>query len=328
MKKIWDDSSLERLLKSLHGASFENRNTVEQATLCGCFNCGYQFSPSILQEWDFWQDREGDTAVCPNCGIDCVLDNVACRDIPLDEDLLALMGCVYHSQTLEDDVLDELIAKFSCYVKPNESASRLSKRPYEEPFRYIDVPASEYEGLYDPFLWQDAGRLQLTLESLPTKAERQRFVGEVNRAAAILVGFAYPCHSGSRYLDAEARIYSQISARRFIREYLRPWKKEYFEAHREEIEQAKREREERLRRRREECERKHADELKNADGLPHLFIDEEQGITAIAYKASEKTYGRQGKRIFNDDALFDGVCMTLELPEQSDDVTHTKDENE
>ena len=57
--------------RSVHKHSSRHRNEIEQSTLCGCFYCLETFSPSVIEDWC----DDGDTALCPKCGIDSVLGN-------------------------------------------------------------------------------------------------------------------------------------------------------------------------------------------------------------------------------------------------------------
>lgn len=59
----------EKDLKILHRMSFNHRTKVEASTQCGCFYCKALFSPDQIEEWT----DKGQTAMCPECGIDSVL---------------------------------------------------------------------------------------------------------------------------------------------------------------------------------------------------------------------------------------------------------------
>jgi hypothetical protein len=56
-----------------HHWSSWNRSTLKKSDLCGCFYCLEVFSPSEIQEWT----DDGDTALCPKCGIDSVIGSVS-----------------------------------------------------------------------------------------------------------------------------------------------------------------------------------------------------------------------------------------------------------
>ena len=56
----------------MHKTSYQHREAVSAATQCGCFFCIRVFTPSEITEWC----DDGQTALCPHCGIDAVLPNV------------------------------------------------------------------------------------------------------------------------------------------------------------------------------------------------------------------------------------------------------------
>lgn len=62
----------EQELIDLHSHSFKNKETLRQKSVAGCFCCCKVFPTSAIKEYT----DEGDTAICPNCGIDSVLDEV------------------------------------------------------------------------------------------------------------------------------------------------------------------------------------------------------------------------------------------------------------
>ena len=51
--------------------SFKNRELLNTATSCGCYYCGKIYTPTEIKEWT----DNNQTAICPYCGIDAVLDN-------------------------------------------------------------------------------------------------------------------------------------------------------------------------------------------------------------------------------------------------------------
>ena len=60
----------EEELKSAHRHSIHHRHELEANTEAGCFYCLEMFSSEI----EDWCD-EGQTALCPKCGIDSVIGN-------------------------------------------------------------------------------------------------------------------------------------------------------------------------------------------------------------------------------------------------------------
>lgn len=60
----------EQELAKLSKLSMYNKERLLQGNLCGCYYCGRIYTPGKIVEWT---DRL-DTAICPHCGIDSVLD--------------------------------------------------------------------------------------------------------------------------------------------------------------------------------------------------------------------------------------------------------------
>lgn len=58
-------------LRALHKESSMHREAVLASPRIGCFFCIRTFEPKEVNEW--WD--QGQTAVCPNCGIDAILPN-------------------------------------------------------------------------------------------------------------------------------------------------------------------------------------------------------------------------------------------------------------
>jgi len=65
-----------RRLKFAHGYSIGNRRLIEQGGPCGCFYCLKTFDAGEIIHWVDPADdgdSDGQTALCPHCGIDAVL---------------------------------------------------------------------------------------------------------------------------------------------------------------------------------------------------------------------------------------------------------------
>ena len=60
-------------LISLHNKCSDHRKEIESSDLCGCFFCKSLFSPLEIKDWIDGHS----TALCPKCGIDSVLPNMA-----------------------------------------------------------------------------------------------------------------------------------------------------------------------------------------------------------------------------------------------------------
>ena len=58
-------------MKEAHKYSLSNREALRKSALCGCFHCLKIFPPTEIREWI--RDKNGQTALCPYCGIDAVI---------------------------------------------------------------------------------------------------------------------------------------------------------------------------------------------------------------------------------------------------------------
>ena len=67
----------EKVLRREHTRCTRNRLQLEATNVCSCFHCLQTYSPSEIVEWC----DEGETAICPKCGIDSVLPNETRRDL-------------------------------------------------------------------------------------------------------------------------------------------------------------------------------------------------------------------------------------------------------
>ena len=62
--------NIEQLIK-LHKCEIYNREKIENTDLCGCFYCKKTFQPNEIKQWT----DEGQTAICPKCGVDSIIYN-------------------------------------------------------------------------------------------------------------------------------------------------------------------------------------------------------------------------------------------------------------
>lgn len=62
-------------LREAHKHSLSNRDALRKSVLCGCFYCLKRFPPTEIREWI--HDKEGQTALCPFCGIDSVIGDAS-----------------------------------------------------------------------------------------------------------------------------------------------------------------------------------------------------------------------------------------------------------
>jgi hypothetical protein len=84
-------------LDKAHKYSSRHRADLLRSDTCGCFHCLYTFPPSKITEWtDFPSGTpkekhfdQGETALCPHCGIDSVLGSAS--GFPLTADFLQMM---------------------------------------------------------------------------------------------------------------------------------------------------------------------------------------------------------------------------------------------
>ena len=60
---------IETDIQEAHRHSMRNRKELAESDACGCFYCERTFSPAEITEWI----DDGQTAMCPYCGIDSVL---------------------------------------------------------------------------------------------------------------------------------------------------------------------------------------------------------------------------------------------------------------
>lgn len=57
-----------------HSCCSNHRKQLLESKVCGCFYCLKSFEPSEIEEWvDKLESEEGQTALCPICGIDAVI---------------------------------------------------------------------------------------------------------------------------------------------------------------------------------------------------------------------------------------------------------------
>jgi hypothetical protein len=66
------DRMNEAEAQRIAAGSFQNRDQVTAARVCGCFYCLATFPGAAVQAWV----DDGKTALCPRCGVDSVLPDV------------------------------------------------------------------------------------------------------------------------------------------------------------------------------------------------------------------------------------------------------------
>jgi hypothetical protein len=77
----------QNYLLMLQRQSIGNKERLADAKDCGCFFCLSHFPPSAVE---CWADEGGETAVCPECGIDSVIGEH--DDERVSDDLLRAMN--------------------------------------------------------------------------------------------------------------------------------------------------------------------------------------------------------------------------------------------
>jgi hypothetical protein len=79
-------ADMPEAIRDAHGFAVRHRALIEGSGVCGCFYCLETFAPPEITEWV----DNGQTALCPKCGIDSVLPSAS--GYPLDPDFLMQMN--------------------------------------------------------------------------------------------------------------------------------------------------------------------------------------------------------------------------------------------
>lgn len=74
----------ENISKEYHKHTIKNRTEIEHSKMCGCASCCNIYPATDIV--DFYNDVQGETAVCPECGVDAVIGD-ACG-LPINEKVL------------------------------------------------------------------------------------------------------------------------------------------------------------------------------------------------------------------------------------------------
>jgi hypothetical protein len=92
----WEDEHERRVaafpenIRAAHRHSIYHRAEILASQSCGCFYCCSIFPPDRIVQWtDASDDGEGQTARCPECGIDSVIGDRA--GSPITAELLTEM---------------------------------------------------------------------------------------------------------------------------------------------------------------------------------------------------------------------------------------------
>jgi hypothetical protein len=76
-----------------HTHASKHRIEIEKSERCGCFYCLQTFFPSEILHWI----DEGDTAMCPRCGIDSVIGSAS--GFSLSEKFLSRMHAYWFERS-------------------------------------------------------------------------------------------------------------------------------------------------------------------------------------------------------------------------------------
>lgn len=77
-------------IKEAHKHSANHRVEINNSTMCGCFCCKEIYVPERIEIWtDVDDSGEGQTALCPSCGIDSVLGDKS--GFPITKEFLSKM---------------------------------------------------------------------------------------------------------------------------------------------------------------------------------------------------------------------------------------------
>jgi hypothetical protein len=83
-------SKLPKDVSGAHSHSSNHRDEIKNSLTCGCFYCTSTFAPKEIEEWiDEDDDGIGQTALCPECGIDSVIGDKS--GYPITKDFLSEM---------------------------------------------------------------------------------------------------------------------------------------------------------------------------------------------------------------------------------------------
>ena len=62
-------------LRRAHKKSSCHKTEIMRSKICGCYYCCTTFAPEEISEWILENENGDETAICPKCGIDSVLDS-------------------------------------------------------------------------------------------------------------------------------------------------------------------------------------------------------------------------------------------------------------
>jgi hypothetical protein len=71
-------------VRQAHQHSINHRVEINNSNQCGCFYCCSIFTPNQIEDWTDEVNGEGQTALCPSCGIDSVIGDSSGFEISKD----------------------------------------------------------------------------------------------------------------------------------------------------------------------------------------------------------------------------------------------------
>ena len=101
------------ILESLHRQSSRHRSRVESAQRCACFYCKRFFTAAEITEW---VDSNEDTALCPLCGIDSVVPEIAGEQI--SQEILDAMYSYWFERSIHISTKSTAWTRFRLRAEP------------------------------------------------------------------------------------------------------------------------------------------------------------------------------------------------------------------
>lgn len=183
-----------KLTKDAHKYCSNNRADLEKDEVCGCFYCQQRFSPKDI---DRWIDN-GNTAMCPYCGIDSVISESS--GYPITPEFLSKMHDRWFSMGVaepidfhcfEKTVICEIIKDYPEYsekLKAQLAHSRVEERRFTVHGFYTDFDIeTEYSLGYGVDL--RLGRVNMKINNLKNGSDYILWIK--NGLITCLEGFAY-----------------------------------------------------------------------------------------------------------------------------------------
>jgi NAD-dependent SIR2 family protein deacetylase len=104
-------------LRRVYDNSRLNRRFMTAGAKCRCLHCLSTFAPDQIKDWI----DDGETALCPNCGIDAVLSTLSG---PISEALLRRLRATYFDGPSHKYTADEWRAALAKQPRPPGTIAR------------------------------------------------------------------------------------------------------------------------------------------------------------------------------------------------------------